>query len=159
MKIRMWADFGAGLLFFVIGCAAIFIAQDYPFGTASRMGPGYVPIWLASALALIGTVLVVRSMIPTFVAREETEADNGATPIFAFRAVFGVLGAVLIFALTIDHVGLAVASIILVVISGTSVRDYNVREVVITAICLSVLCVGLFVYGLGVPVAAFPFRF
>ena len=35
--------FLCGLMFIGIGAVAIYIAQDYPMGSALRMGPGYFP--------------------------------------------------------------------------------------------------------------------
>jgi len=36
-------DVWAGLLLIAIGAGAIFVARNYPFGTALRMGPGCRP--------------------------------------------------------------------------------------------------------------------
>ena len=36
-------DFWAGLMFIAIGGGAMFVARDYAFGTALRMGPGFFP--------------------------------------------------------------------------------------------------------------------
>ena len=40
-------DFLSGLHFIGIGALGIFMAQDYPMGSALRMGPGYFPIVLS----------------------------------------------------------------------------------------------------------------
>ena len=48
-------DVWAGLLLIVIGAAALFIARNYAFGTALRMGPGFFPI-------VLGAVLVIASL-------------------------------------------------------------------------------------------------
>jgi hypothetical protein len=156
--IRAAADFYAGLLFAFIGGAALWIARGYPAGTAARMGPGYTPDLLAAILLLIGVILVVRSLLPNLARNELSEEDDTeAVTGFAFRAGAAVLGAVLIFALIVNYVGLALSSIVLVIISRLAIPNYNVKEVLITAVCLSTLCVVLFVYGLGMSVAAFPF--
>ena len=59
MSIRNPKDFWAGLLYVVLGLAAVYIAQDYEMGTATRMGPGYFPTLLGGFLALIGVVSLV----------------------------------------------------------------------------------------------------
>jgi len=45
-------DFWAGALLIATGGIAIFIARDYTFGNALRMGPGYFPIVLGAILIL-----------------------------------------------------------------------------------------------------------
>ena len=46
--------FLAGLMFLAIGAVAIWMAQDYPIGSALRMGPGYFPIVLSGIMILFG---------------------------------------------------------------------------------------------------------
>lgn len=158
MGTQAATDFYAGLLFAFIGSAALWVARSYPAGTAAQMGPGYTPNLLATILLLIGATLVIRSWLPN-IARTSAVSGDEETEVtgFAFRAGTAVLGAVLIFALIVDYVGLALSSIVLVMISRLAMPNYNVREALITAVCLSALCVVLFVYGLGMSVAAFPF--
>ena len=53
LEIRNNKDFWAGMMFIGIGAAAMFIARDYPFGSALRMGPGYFPSVLGGILILL----------------------------------------------------------------------------------------------------------
>ena len=41
--IRHPKDFWSGMLFILIGIAAIIVGSRYNLGTAARMGPGYFP--------------------------------------------------------------------------------------------------------------------
>ena len=41
-----------------IGAAAIFVARNYPFGTALRMGPGYFPVVLGGLLIVFGLAVL-----------------------------------------------------------------------------------------------------
>ncbi|WP_231970932.1 hypothetical protein [Polynucleobacter necessarius] len=41
MKIRNQRDFGAGVMYMVIGLFFAIMATQYPIGTAAKMGPGY----------------------------------------------------------------------------------------------------------------------
>ena len=52
-------DFFGGLLYIVVGGIAIFIARDYPFGSALRMGPGYFPTVLAGIMVVFGIVVMM----------------------------------------------------------------------------------------------------
>lgn len=53
-RIHNKKDLAAGLLFVAIGAATIIGASDYPLGTIRSIGPGYFPIMLGIALALLG---------------------------------------------------------------------------------------------------------
>lgn len=147
-------DLGAGLLFSLIGALAIAFGRDYQMGTASSMGPGYVPIVLAGILLLIGVFLILRAILFSG-EREGSEEEAGGG--FAYRTVATILGAVLVFAAIVDRVGLALAAVALVFICRAAAPNYDFREVLITALVLSALSVVIFVYGLGMPVKPFPF--
>src|SRR4029078_2896723 len=55
-------DVWAGLLLIAIGAAAMFIARNYAFGTALRMGPGFFPIVLGGALILFGLYILASGL-------------------------------------------------------------------------------------------------
>lgn len=50
-------DFVAGLMYILTGAASMFIARDYPFGSALRMGPGYFPSVLGGILVAFGILM------------------------------------------------------------------------------------------------------
>ena len=56
MKIPLYdnKNFMSGLFFIGTGALGIYMAQDYPMGTALRMGPGYFPIVLSGVLLAFG---------------------------------------------------------------------------------------------------------
>jgi len=51
-------DVWAGLMLIAIGAAAIFVARNYPFGTALRMGPGFFPVVLGGLLIAFGLAVL-----------------------------------------------------------------------------------------------------
>ena len=53
----------AGLVFAAFGIAGLWIAADYPRGTALRMGPGYMPMMLSWGLVLLGAVIAIRGLL------------------------------------------------------------------------------------------------
>jgi hypothetical protein len=58
MQIILSKDFLAGLAAFGIGAAVVWGGSDYTFGTPRRMGPGFFPVVLGSALNIgMGDVL------------------------------------------------------------------------------------------------------
>jgi hypothetical protein len=51
-------DFWAGMMLIGIGAAAMFIARDYRFGSALRMGPGFFPTILSGILIAFGVCIM-----------------------------------------------------------------------------------------------------
>ena len=77
-------DILAGLIFLGFGAAFGYAATGYPIGTAFRMGPGYFPLLLAGALALLGAAIVVKGF-----AAAAAEGEIGPVP---WRALVLLLG-------------------------------------------------------------------
>jgi hypothetical protein len=144
--IRHPKDFWAGVLFIVLGGAAVIIALGYAMGTAGRMGPGYFPRWLGGLLCILGLILVVRSL------RLAGEKISFPT----FKPVVIVLASVLLFSLTVTRVGLVIATILIVLLSSTASHEYRWKESVIAAIALAVFVVVAFRYGLQLQLPTWP---
>src|SRR4051812_35594555 len=107
--IKNQKDLGAGLLYLVFGAVGFFIALDYGFGQASRMGPGYFPSVLSGLLMLFGAAAIVRS----FVSKHPEQV--GA---FAWKPLFFVCGSTVLFGLLLNGAGLIVALVALSVMSA-----------------------------------------
>ncbi len=54
MKLRLSTDLSTGALFLALGGFAIIYGSRYAVGTTARMGPGYFPMLISSALVLVG---------------------------------------------------------------------------------------------------------
>jgi len=67
MQVRNGKDFWAGLMFIGFGLGFMLIAlNNYPMGTAGRMGPAYFPTVLGGLLALLGIGIAFRGYISKF---------------------------------------------------------------------------------------------
>jgi len=139
--IRNPKDFWAGLIYLGIGLGAVYIAQDYEMGTAVRMGPGYFPNVLGSALALIGLIALLRSFM----------RPGEAIGRLAWREALLVLGATAIFGMLVRGAGLALSLLVLVVISAYASRQFRLRSSVLLALGLALFSVLVFIKGLGIP--------
>jgi len=146
MKITHPKDFYAGLLFFTIGLISMILAFGYPLGTASRMGPGYFPRVLGGILMFLGAILSIRSFWDT----------GGPIAPFAWKSIGLVLGAVSLFAATVNYVGLVIATTLLIFISGYASLEFNVKESIISSVILSTVSVLLFIVGLKLQFPIFP---
>ena len=102
-------DFWAGVLFAAMGAAFAIIVKvyEYPMGTASRMGAGYFPFLLGVIMALLGLIIIVQALL----------TSGGPVTKFAWRPLFWVLGAFVLFGLTAKWLGLGIAIVLLLVMS------------------------------------------
>jgi putative tricarboxylic transport membrane protein len=146
MKIRAPSDFWCGLLFVAIGVAFAVLAQNYRFGTAARMGPGYFPTLLGALMALLGLTLAV----PAF-AR-----DGDAMQRFHLRPFLFVLLAIAVFGLALAYLGLAAAIAALVVVGSFAEPELKPLETAGLAAFLVVFSILIFVVLLGLPIQLWP---
>jgi len=146
ISIRSPRDFCAGLIFLFFGALAAYIARDYPMGSAVRMGPGYFPYLLGILLALLGVVICIKSLV----------AHGERIESASLRALLLVLGAIGVFAGTIESAGIIIATALLVGIGAAASPESRLRELVVLIVFMLALAVGLFTYGLGLPFKIFP---
>ena len=138
-------DLWSGLIFIAFGLLAMALARGYAMGHAGRMGPGYFPTALGGVLAVIGLVLVVQAFLSS------GEAMTG----FAWRKAALVLVASGLFGVTVEGLGLAPATVLLVMISGLASEQFRLWRFLALAVGLAVFSVLTFVTLLGLPIPAF----
>ena len=90
MAIASQKDFVSGLMFMVVGGGFAWGAIDYEIGEAARMGPGYFPMVLGLVLVLLGSFIM-------FFALVVETPDGGSIGDFAWRPLFCILGANVLF--------------------------------------------------------------
>lgn len=138
-------DFWAGLLYLIIGAAALYMAADYEMGTAISMGPGYFPKVLSGLLIAIGAISMIRSFLV------EGEPLKG----FAFSKIFFVTLSIIAFALLVEGAGLAIAVMVVFAISAAASKFFNWKFTLGIALGAAVFCSLVFVKGLGIPLPIF----
>ena len=147
MRIANPTDFWAGLLFGGFGVfVAAYAATHYRLGSAVRMGPGYFPTWIGALVAILGLVLVIRSLR---VAGPKIELPP-------LRPTALVLGASIAFGYLLKPLGLVIATGLLVVVSAAGGHQFRLREAALLALALAAFAVGVFVYGLELPFPLWP---
>jgi hypothetical protein len=146
LRVRAPKDFWAGALFIAIGTTGGLLAQDYAFGSALQMGPGYLPRVLSWATAAIGLLVLLRSFA----------IDGPSLTGFRPWPFFTVLASVVLFALTIERFGLVLATLVTTLVGGLGSRDMSLSERVLVSVGLAIFCALVFVYALGQPMTLWP---
>lgn len=139
-------DFWAGMLFIAIGAGTVLMATNYSVGTAARMGPGYFPRALGTALMLLGAASVLRSF----------RLQGAAIESWRMRPIVVTLGAVVIFGLVVQYAGLALSTIFLVLASSAASREFRPVEAAVSSVLMALLCIGVFVYLLHIQLPILP---
>jgi len=145
IDLRSNKDFFAGLLFIAIGVFAMVVAQNFPMGSAVRMGPGYFPRVLSGIMIAFGLYVMVRGLIKG----EKIEGAWGIRPL-----VLVTLGLVA-FGFIMERLGMVPALFALFFISALGGHEFKFKEVLILASVMTVAAWGIFIYGLGLPYRLF----
>ena len=141
VELRNNKRFLSGLMFLGIGGVAIFISQDYPMGSALRMGPGYFPIVLSGILVAFGIYELILGIL-----KPDPIKGN-----WSLRALIVLPASAVVFGILMEHAGFIPAMIALIYASAFSGEEFRFWEVTALAIGLTIASVGLFIYGLGLP--------
>jgi hypothetical protein len=134
-------DFWAGMMLTGIGAAAMFIARDYRFGSALRMGPGFFPATLGGILIAFGVCIMA-------VGLRSGEKIEGRLSV---RALIMLPLSLVLFGLLMEKAGFLPALAVLVFGSAASGREFRFIEVLLLTALLTVASVALFIWGLGLP--------
>ena len=149
MKIRNQRDFGAGIMYMVIGLFFAIVATQYKMGTAAKMGPGYFPFWLGVLMTLLGLLVLVKSLKAT--------AAIESIPKFNWRVIIQITGAVVLYALLLPKMGFLVAVVVLVFVAAGASKEFTWKGTAINAAFLVTFTYSVFVVGLKLQFPLLPF--
>jgi hypothetical protein len=149
LKIRNQRDFGAGIMYMVIGLFFSIIAMQYPMGTAAKMGPGYFPFALGILMTLLGLLVLVKSL--------GAKAAIEKIPKFHWRIMALITGSVVLYGLLLPTMGFIVAVFVLVFLSATASHEFHWKGTLINATFLVVFTYSVFVVGLKLQFPLLPF--
>ncbi|MGV6873771.1 tripartite tricarboxylate transporter TctB family protein [Pseudochelatococcus sp. B33] len=146
--MKLTKELLSGLMFLALGLGALFMGMQYRLGTATSMGPGYFPVMLSSAVALLGVAIAAKAMLNPDAAQPVTE--------FHVRPLAIIVAAILAFGLLIDRFGLVVAMAALVAVSRIAIRGRGIVELTVIFVVLTAIAIGIFVFGLNLPLKLRP---
>lgn len=142
LEWRTNKDLWAGLMYIGTGAISMWIARDYPFGSALRMGPGYFPTVLGGIMIAMGLYVLALGL------RKNHEKIVGN---WSIRALIILPVATVVFGLLMEHAGFIPAMLALIPVSALAGREFKWIEVVPLTIGLLIVCTAGFIYGLGLP--------
>jgi hypothetical protein len=146
MFIRAPKDFWSGLMFLGFAAVTVVTASGYSMGRGGRMGPGYFPTLLGIVLAVLGTILVIRSLI---IHGDKIER-------IALKPLIILVGCVVLFGAMIKPLGLVIALPVTTFLSAFAGEEMRWKEALMLSAGLTVMSLIIFVYVLGLPLPILP---
>lgn len=135
-------DLWAGLMYIGTGAIGMWIAKDYPFGSALRMGPGYFPSVLGGIMIAMGIYVLALGL------RKDHEKIIGN---WSIRALIILPISMVVFGILMEHAGFIPAMVALIPLSALAGREFKWIEVVPLTLGLLIVCTAGFIYALGLP--------
>src|SRR4051812_4963999 len=136
-------------MFIVVGISFTWGATNYSFGVSARPGPGYFPFGLGLLLAILGALVLFKSL---------TIEVEGGDPIgaWAWKPLGIIVGAVAIFGWTLPHLGMVIALPLLVIGSALAGDEFHWKDAIINAIILTIGSWLIFIVGLKLTIPLWP---
>jgi hypothetical protein len=149
LKIKSEKDFWSGLLFIVAGIGFAWGALNYNFGSAARPGPGYFPFGLGILLAILGGLILFKSLVI------ETE-DGDKFGKIAWRPLILIVVSVAVFGALVPRLGMFISLPVLVLIASLAGDEFHWVEVIVNSVVLTVFSWAVFIWGLGLTIPLWP---
>lgn len=147
-RIRNQKDFAAGVIYIVAGGAFAIGAFNYRIGEAARMGPGWFPLAVGSLLVLVGLVTLINGL------RRSAAVEKIRRP--SVSTIFWVLGAVVLFGLMLQPVGLVLSLVTLVLVSSIASHEFTWTGALANAAALTIFSIGVFIWGIDLIIPLWP---
>ncbi|WP_117192063.1 tripartite tricarboxylate transporter TctB family protein [Rhizobium terrae] len=120
----------------------IYAYSTLSIGTAAEMGAGFFPVMLSIVLALLALAIAFTPISP-------------GTPPLRFASVKSsvlIMGSPLVFAATIQSLGLVIAVALTIFFSSFASRFANLRQSLLLSTGFTVFCVAVFHFLLNLPI-------
>ena len=144
--IKSPMDFIGGVFLLLVALAAFLQGRELTFGTLAMIGPGFMPMALATILGGLSVFLVVSSLRT---AGDDAQAWSPRAPIF-------ILGALVVFGLSLRPLGLVVAGPLVIIVSGFASSETRLFENAVFAMGMTGFCIALFKFALNLPIPTAP---
>ena len=149
MKIKSQRDFYSGWMFLVSGSLFAYGATEYNMGTSANPGAGYFPLMLGIILALLGALVLFRSITV------DTEDGEPVGPI-AWRPLTVVVTSIVAFGFLLPRMGLVVTVPVLILMVSLAGDEFSWKGGLLNATVLTGFAWLVFVYGLNLVIPMWP---
>lgn len=136
-----------GLVLAGIGLGAFSLGMGYGLGSWMMVGAGAFPALVSAVLICCGILIAAEDFLGRRV--------SVAFPLAAGRAGAGLFGAILVFALTIERLGLVPATALCALIVSLTSSQTSRRQVLGLVVVLPVASWAVFILALGLQAPAF----
>lgn len=149
MKIKSERDFWSGIMFTVVGIGFAVGATNYSMGVSARPGPGYFPLLLSIILAILGGIVLFKSL---------TIETEGGDPIgsIAWRPLLVIVLDIAFFGAALPRLGMVITVPILILIASLAGDEFKWKGVIVAAIVLTAFSWLIFVAGLKLTIPVWP---
>ena len=149
MKIKSQRDFWSGLMFVTVGVVFAIGATNYSMGTSARPGAGYFPMILSVAMALLGAVVLFKSL---------TIETEGGDPIgaFAWRPLLVIVASISVFGFALPVLGMFITIPLLIVMVSFAGDEFGWLGVLLNCIVLTAGSWVIFIWGLHMTIPLKP---
>jgi Tripartite tricarboxylate transporter TctB family len=149
VKIKSQKDFWSGLMFIAAGLGFAAGASNYSFGTSARPGPGYFPFGLGILLAVLGALVLFKSL---------SVESEGGDPIgtIGWRPLGLITLSVVLFGLALPRLGMIISLPLLMLIASFAGDEFKLKEVIINSVVLTVGSWAIFIKGLNLVIPLWP---
>jgi hypothetical protein len=139
-------DLAFALFLIALALVAFGAMRGLAVGTASDMGPGFVPHALAWIILGFGVGFLVTGFAKA----------RAPIPLPAWRPLAAILASIALFAVLFAKLGLIAACVGAVVVAGTATAPVRWLQLIAFGIAIAAFSALLFVKGLGLPFRLWP---
>ena len=152
MRIKSQRDFWSGLMFIVIGVVFAVGATNYSMGSSAKPGAGYFPLILSVIMAILGAVVLFKSM---------TIESEGGDPVgaFAWRPLIVTVSAIAVFGLALPRLGMFITIPLLICIVSLAGDEFHWTGVLLNCVVLTLGSWLIFIWGLNLTIPLKPTLF
>jgi uncharacterized membrane protein YhhN len=149
VKIKSQKDFWSGLMFVATGLGFAAGATNYSFGTSARPGPGYFPFGLGILLALLGAMVLFKSL---------TVESEGGDPVgtIGWKPLILIVLGVVAFGLALPRLGMIISLPLLIMVASLAGDEFKLKEVIINIVVLTIGSWAIFIKGLNLVIPLWP---
>ncbi|MAW26022.1 MAG: hypothetical protein CMQ84_08570 [Gammaproteobacteria bacterium] len=139
------AEYLASALIIALGIFYFFGSYEYEMGTARHMGPGFLPRAYAVCAVALGALIFIGAI------RRETVERSSVDYRFV-RSFFGIMAAIIAFAVVIPQFGLIPASVLSVLLASLGSEYFKPATAIWMAMVISLATWLVFSVMLGLPI-------